>query len=1074
MGREGEWSSSPAGSQTSYYAPPPPPMQQQPYQQGMQYPPGSSARGGPPQQFAGSPQFRGPPFQGPVAAPPPPRFSGAASQFSGSGVQPSSGAAAGNANFRPPGPPPSGPPPLPPTSSNAVPPSSGRNYGPSAGAAFRPPPTSNMVRGPSGPPPGYAGPGLYAPPASDPAGAPAFSQPQFSSPMFHPSRPAPSPPTASSPYSQGPPPPHGAPPQGPRIQGPSSGSFSSPFSQPFRPVTGPPHSQVPNQIANQGSSPYMQQPHSQASMPPIPGDPPQQMHTSGQPHVPGNAAPGIQGMSQPGSPAGNQPGSANSRIDPNQIPRPQPTVTPVTYVTRVENQSNVPPSATSSFIVRDTGNCSPRMMRCTLNMIPCSGDLLSTSGMPLALMVQPLALDPAEELIQVVDFGDSGPVRCAAPQCRGYINPFMKFIDQGHRFICNLCGHTSETPPAYQCNLGPDGRRRDVDSRPELSRGTVEFVAPKEYQVRPPMPPVFFFLIDVSMAAVSTGAVAAACSAVNRALADLTENPLTRVGIATFDSTIHFYNLNKHLQTPSMLVVPDIQDVYTPLQNNLIVPLSEGHEHLEQLLETIPSMFQNNRIQESAFGAAVKGAHLALKSTGGKLLVFQTVLPSVGLGALTAREAEGKTGDKEAQKLIQPADKTLKTMAIEFSESQVCADLFLTSQNYLDIASLSVVPRTTGGQIYFYHGFQSSVDSAKLYNDLRWNLTRPQGLEAIMRVRCSKGLQLQEYYGNFWKRNPTEVELPAIDCDKTIMVTFKHDDKFQDGSECSFQSALLYTTMNGQRRIRINTLSLSCTTALSNLFRGADLDTQFTYLLKNAAQDVLATPVVQVRDRIVGQCVTILYTYRKFCATASSSGQLILPEALKLLPLYTMALVKSVGLRSEVRVDERSYWLNRVASLSASLAIPLVYPRMFALHNLPTKEELGGAILPKVVPLSSENLDQDGIFLLENGEDGFLYVGTQASPDIVHQLFGVQSAEEMVSGQFSLQENNNDLSRRLNEVVNEIRRQRCSYLRLRLLKRGDPSELLFFSYLVEDKSALGYSYVEFLVHVHRQIQNRMA
>jgi hypothetical protein len=26
---------------------------------------------------------------------------------------------------------------------------------------------------------------------------------------------------------------------------------------------------------------------------------------------------------------------------------------------------------------------------------------------------------------------------------------------------------------------------------------------------------------------------------------------------------------------PSMLVVPDIQDVYTPLQNHLIVPLSE-------------------------------------------------------------------------------------------------------------------------------------------------------------------------------------------------------------------------------------------------------------------------------------------------------------------------------------------------------------------------------------------------------------------------------------------------------------------------------------------------------------------
>lgn len=50
----------------------------------------------------------------------------------------------------------------------------------------------------------------------------------------------------------------------------------------------------------------------------------------------------------------------------------------------------------------------------------------------------------------------------------------------------------------------------------------------------------------------------------------------------------------------------------------------------------------------------------------------------------------------------------------------------------------------------------------------------------------------------------------------------------------------------------------------------------------------MTTQVAQERDRVSGQCVNILYTYRKFCATASSSGQLILPEALKLLPLYTM------------------------------------------------------------------------------------------------------------------------------------------------------------------------------------------
>ncbi|KAG0560568.1 hypothetical protein M758_10G185600 [Ceratodon purpureus] len=816
---------------------------------------------------------------------------------------------------------------------------------------------------------------------------------------------------------------------GPINQHPTGPPGPTGFSAPSQSLSGPPYTTPPSWPTPQRRvypEAYAGQPPS-GSMPPMPGAP-QQLH-AGQPPMLGGMAPGLQTMSQPGSPAGGQPGSA-SRIDPNQIPRPQSTASPLQFDTRVNGSANLPPSATTHFVVRDTGNCSPRFMRCTLNQIPCSGDLLSNSGMPLAVMVQPLALpDPSEEPIQIVDFGESGPVRCLAPHCKAYINPFMRFIDQGRRFICNLCGHTSETPRDYLCNLGPDGRRRDADMRPELARGTVEFVAPKEYMVRPPMPQVFFFLVDVSMNAVSTGAVTSACNAINRALGDLGDDPRTLVGIATFDSTVHFYNLNKNLQTPSMLVVPDIQDVYTPRQTDLLVPIIEVRERLEQLLETIPSMFQNNRIPESAFGAAVKGAYLAMKATGGKLLVFQTVLPSVGFGALSAREGEGKINEKEAQKLLQASDKVLRTMALELAEFQVCVDLFLTTQNYVDIASLAVIPRSTGGQIYYYHEFQANVDSAKLDNDLRWNVTRPQGLECVMRVRCSNGLQVQDYYGNFCKRNPTDVDLPAIDCDKTIMVTFKHDDKFQDNAECCFQSALLYTTTSGQRRIRLNTLSLSCTTALASLFRGADLDAQFTHFLKQTAQDVTTTPVAQERERMSGQCVNILYTYRKFCATASSSGQLILPEALKLLPLYTMALTKSVGLRTDARIDERSYWLTRAASLSASLAIPLVYPRMFGVHNLPSKEDLGGAILPPTLSLSSENLEHDGIYLLENGEDALLYVNLQASREVLHQLFGVHSIDELAVGQFSLQDYDNDLSRRLNEVVNEIRRQRCSYLR---------------------------------------------
>ncbi|KAH0671423.1 hypothetical protein KY290_026782 [Solanum tuberosum] len=856
----------------------------------------------------------------------------------------------------------------------------------------------------------------FPPPRRPPAGAPLSamlssgtpSQPPRMHPSFG------SPPSSSTSVTAQPPPPFLG-----STQNVPPSSSSSTFAPPVQAMP-------PPMVAPYGMQTWQTQPHQVAPLSAVPGSmQPPMMFGMTSLHSNQTEAAITSSMGHAGSALTGQ-----SNFDSSLIPRPIPNSAVILHETRQGNKANPPPPATGDYIVWDTGNCSPRFMRCTVNQIPCTSYLLTTSAMQLSLLVQPLALPhPSEQPIQVVDFGESGPVRCS--RCKGYINPFMKFIDQGRRFICNLCGYTDETPRDYHCNLGPDGRRRDADERPELCRGTVEFVATKEYMVREPMPAVYFFLIDVSMNAIQTGAAAAACSAISQVISDLPEGPRTLIGIATFDSTIHFYNLKRALQQPLMLIVPDVQDVYTPLQSDVIVQLSECREHLELLLENIPTMFGHNRTADSAFGAAVKAAFLAMKNTGGKLLVFQSVLPSTGVGALSAREAEGRSSvsaaETEAHKLLQPADKTLKTMAIEFAEYQVCVDVFLTTQSYVDIASISVIPKTTGGQLYYYFPFSAISDAAKLYNDLRWNITRPQGLEAVMRVRCSQGLQVNEYSGNYCKQIPSDVDLPAIDCDKTIMATLKHDDKLQDGSECSFQCALLYTTIDGQRRIRISTFSLPCTTMLSDLFRSADLDTQFACILKQAASEVPTAPLPQIREHVTNHCINILYSYRKFCATVSSSGQLILAEALKLLPLYTLALIKSTGLRTDGPIDTRSFWINYVSPLSVSLAIPWVHPRLIAIHELNTKDN-EESLIPHPIPLSSEYINDNGIYLLENGEDCLIYVGNSADPSVMHQLLGISSVEQ-VPAQFVLQQHDNPLSKKLNDIINEIRRQRCNYLR---------------------------------------------
>jgi protein transport protein SEC24 len=68
------------------------------------------------------------------------------------------------------------------------------------------------------------------------------------------------------------------------------------------------------------------------------------------------------------------------------------------------------------------------------------------------------------------------------------------------------------------------------------------------------------------------------------------------------------------------------------------------------------------------------------------------------------------------------------------------------------------------------------------------------------------------------------------------------------------------------------------------------------------------------------------------------------------------------------------------------------------------------------------------------------------------------------------------LNQAVRALLDEVRRQRGAYLRLRVVRRGDAAlEQAFYAALVEDRSpAAGMSYVEYLCFLHRQIQNKLS
>jgi protein transport protein SEC24 len=225
----------------------------------------------------------------------------------------------------------------------------------------------------------------------------------------------------------------------------------------------------------------------------------------------------------------------------------------------------------------------------------------------------------------------------------------------------------------------------------------------------------------------------------------------------------------------------------------------------------------------------------------------------------------------------------------------------------------------------------------------------------------------------------------------------------------------------------------------------------------------------------VKSAVDTLVGYRKHVATASSSGQLILPEALRHLPLYSLGITKLPCFRTDARADSRAVWMSRLLTAPADRVVPMLHPRLVPLHTLPETVGDGAPKIPERLWLTAERLDPEGVFLLENGFDAHIYVGSAVPPATCAALLGAPSPDVIDpttwAGPPTL---DTPLSRAVAGLLDEVRRQRRAYMHLRLMRRGHPQEAAFMASLVEDRSpSAGASYVEHLCMLHRQIQNKL-
>lgn len=84
---------------------------------------------------------------------------------------------------------------------------------------------------------------------------------------------------------------------------------------------------------------------------------------------------------------------------------------------------------------------------------------------------------------------------------------------------------------------------------------------------------------------------------------------------------------------------------------------------------------------------------------GGKLLLFQSSVPSLGVGRVKARDNPQLYGTEREPGLRNPDDPFFKRYAAECSRVQLTVDVFAMSMQYADLASLAAIPRYTCGEV---------------------------------------------------------------------------------------------------------------------------------------------------------------------------------------------------------------------------------------------------------------------------------------------------------------------------------------------------------------------------------------
>ena len=806
---------------------------------------------------------------------------------------------------------------------------------------------------------------------------------------------------------------------------------------------------------------------------------------------------------------------SNYNINPSQIPRPNQY--DEIYFNNEKmpyyetNIGTAPPHSTTFYSVKETQNSSCRYIRPTLNSVPISQSLLNETNLLFGICVQPFAEIPDyEEKIPIVQTGDD-IFRCK--QCKCYINNKynISYSAQNKQVaICNLCQYENELD-INRPGIKSEYLSSDFSSCPELTKPTIDFIAPKNFKSSKLFVPHYLFMIDISEYSYQLNLPSYVINSIKTNLDSFHNMENSYIGFSLYDSkNIYYFYVEK--DDVRLTIMGDINDPFCPISlKKLYLRINENKEKIELLLEKINNFideknqnFQENKRIKSVStitGVAIKSGVESLLENGGRLMIFTPNPCNHGFGACAPRESFNKEKEPQKSNPFFPQHEKFVEIGEKAANNRIVVDQFIFMSNTFDLSTFSIVSNLSGGQIEFYnYSTDPNVINSlyeKLHYDLTRILTRPNYYDCKFMLRFTVGIDCVEILGPFNKKLGEAFQLGGCDPDYCYYYNMRLNEYFKNGQKTDIQLVVLFDDNYSNRYLRIFNYSFDMTSEVGNIFTNAEVDSVSKAMIYKEISLIYKTDFKNVRINLENKIINSFKYYRIKEKSGTPSNQLILPVSIRYLPLYVDSFLKTGILSNQNKpemINQIIYIMNKLLRDPIYSTTKFLYPKLYRIDNIENEQinenksikiENIGLVnekyniiqKPLLLRLSKDVIDFDCAYLIDNGCYIYLFIFNHIEGNFYYDMFGVQTYEEAKDTVTNLdEENQSDINQRILNIVSQLRKENGGYfqpLRLFFFEESGIANPILANLLKEDKLDEYDNYPGYLCNLHREIQERI-